>query len=142
MKLAADTNLGIFQLVCTHKHDSSKKVSSCNHFALLDNHTSKSSRISDRPGHQASANTALMQIATDNVFMDEIYCVTLCCLCLLIKHFVLRPNFAVLQNPWYLHIATMYNQTQIVEYCLSLGMNAAETDNVRVFADLPQSLAH
>lgn len=50
-------------------------------------------------------------------------------LCLLIEHSVLLLKFTALQNPWYLHIATMFNQADIVEYALSLGKNAAETDN-------------
>lgn len=36
IELAADTNVGIFKLVCPQKHDSSKKVSSCDQFTLLE----------------------------------------------------------------------------------------------------------
>ena len=32
MPLAVDTNLAIFKLVCTHKHDSSRKVSPYDHW--------------------------------------------------------------------------------------------------------------
>lgn len=38
MVLAADTHLGMFKLVCTRKHDTSRKVSSRDRFALHDIH--------------------------------------------------------------------------------------------------------
>lgn len=43
---------------------------------------------------------------------------------------MLLLDFAVLQNPGYLRLAVMCNEADIVEYALSLGLNAAETRNV------------
>lgn len=66
-----DDNLGMIKLLCTRKHDSSQRVSSCNHFALHVVHMkSKISDVSDQHGHQAHANSALV---LDTVFNKHVY---------------------------------------------------------------------
>lgn len=51
---------------------------------------------------------------------------------MLFIHFALFLHLAVLQNPGYLRLAVMYNQADIVEHALSLGLNAAEIDDFGV----------
>ena len=60
------------------------------------------------------------------------------------QQFVGLPVVAGLQNTWYLHQAIMWNRAGIVEHALSLGMNAAETDNVSTSlqTNTPQLAAH
>lgn len=70
-----DSNLRMFKLLCTRKHDSSQRVSSRHHFALLNVHMkSKTSDISDQLGHQAYANTALMLVILSST---RVYCLML-----------------------------------------------------------------
>lgn len=56
----------------------------------------------------------------------------LLCLHILIVHLLTLLNLAVLQNPEYLLEAVRKNRADMVEHALSLGLNAAETDNVCV----------